>query len=34
MARTEENQTTEVKLKCLLLNKFTGMGMSDAYKVC
>jgi hypothetical protein len=34
MARTKENQTTEVKLKCLLLNKFTGTGMPDAYKVC
>jgi hypothetical protein len=33
MARTKENQITEVKLKCLLLNKFTGMGMPDSYKV-
>ncbi|MDR1274341.1 MAG: hypothetical protein LBK12_07310, partial [Odoribacteraceae bacterium] len=32
-ARLIENQTTEVKLKCLLLNKFTGMGMPDSYKV-
>jgi hypothetical protein len=28
-----ENQTTEIKLKCLLLNKFTGMGMPDSYKI-
>jgi hypothetical protein len=34
MARTKENQTTEVKLKCLLLNKFTRMDMPDSYKVC
>jgi hypothetical protein len=33
-ARTKDYETTEVMLKCLLLNKFTGMGMPDAYKVC
>ena len=32
-ARTLKNQTTEVKLKCLMLNKFIGTGMPDAYKV-
>ncbi|KAA6340470.1 hypothetical protein EZS27_011664 [termite gut metagenome] len=32
-AGTVENQKTEVKLNCLTLNKFTGIGMSDAYKV-
>ncbi|MDR1645919.1 MAG: hypothetical protein LBS05_08915 [Tannerellaceae bacterium] len=32
-ARKIENQTTEVKLKCMLLNKFTGIGVSDSYKV-
>ena len=32
-ARTLKNQTTEVKLKCLVLNKFIGTGMPDAYKV-
>jgi hypothetical protein len=32
-ARPIENQTTEVKLKCLLLNKFTGMGMPNSYKI-
>ncbi|KAA6349618.1 hypothetical protein EZS27_002946 [termite gut metagenome] len=31
--RTVENQKTEVKLKCLALNKFSGIGMPDAYKV-
>jgi hypothetical protein len=31
--RTVENQKTEVKLKCLTLNTFTGIGMPDAYKV-
>ncbi len=33
MARKIENQTTEVQLKCMLLNKFTKMGMPDSYKV-
>jgi hypothetical protein len=32
-ARLIENQTTEIKLKCLLLNKFTGMGMPNSYKI-
>ena len=32
-ARTLENQTTEVKLKCMVLNKFIGIGMPEAYKV-
>ena len=32
-ARTLKNQTTEVKLKCMVLNKFIGTGMPDAYKV-
>ncbi|KAA6310240.1 hypothetical protein EZS27_038424, partial [termite gut metagenome] len=32
-AGTFENQKTEVKLNCLTLNTFTGMGMPDAYKV-
>jgi hypothetical protein len=32
-ARKMENQAAEVKLKCILLNKFTGMGMPDSYKV-
>jgi hypothetical protein len=32
-ARTLKNQKTEVKLKCLTLNKFMGMGMPDDYKV-
>ena len=32
-ARTLKNQKTEVKLKCLTLNKFIGIGMPDAYKV-
>ncbi|KAA6324934.1 hypothetical protein EZS27_025798 [termite gut metagenome] len=32
-ARTIENQTTEVKLKCLLLNKFKETGMPLSYKV-
>jgi hypothetical protein len=32
-ARTSRNQKTEVKLKCLTLNKFIGIGMPDAYKV-
>lgn len=31
-ARTLKNQQTEVKLKCLTLNKFIGIGMPDAYK--
>jgi hypothetical protein len=31
-ARTFENQKAEVKLKCLLLNKFRGIGMPDSYK--
>jgi hypothetical protein len=31
-ARISENQNTEVKLKCLTLNKFIGTGMPDAYK--
>jgi hypothetical protein len=29
-ARTLKNQKTEVKLKCLTLNKFIGIGMPDA----
>ncbi|KAA6318055.1 hypothetical protein EZS27_031883, partial [termite gut metagenome] len=32
-AGTVENQKTEVKINCLTLNKFTGIGMSHAYKV-
>jgi len=32
-ARKIENQKTEVRLKCDILNKFTGMGMPDSYKV-
>jgi hypothetical protein len=32
-AGTVENQKTEVKLKCLTLNKFIGIGMPDTYKV-
>ncbi|KAA6313684.1 hypothetical protein EZS27_035580 [termite gut metagenome] len=32
-ARTFENQKTEVKIKCLTLNKFIGIGMPHAYKV-
>jgi len=31
-ARKIENQITEVRLKCLLLNKFTATGMPDSYK--
>ncbi|KAA6330397.1 hypothetical protein EZS27_020893 [termite gut metagenome] len=31
--RTFENQQTEIKLKCLTLNKFRGIGMPDSYKV-
>jgi hypothetical protein len=33
-ARILKNQKTEVKLKCLTLNKFIGTGMPDAYKLC
>ena len=32
-ARKIENQITEVRLKSLLLNKFTGTGMPDSYKI-
>ena len=32
-ARTLKNQASEVKLKCLVLNKFIGIGMPDSYKV-
>jgi hypothetical protein len=32
-ARTVENQKTEVKINCLTLNKFIGIGMPHAYKV-
>ncbi len=32
-ARKIENQINEVKLNCMLLNKFTGMGMPHSYKV-
>jgi len=32
-ARTMENQKTEILLKCLILNKFTGIGMPNSYKV-
>ncbi len=32
-ARAFENQRTEVKLKCWVLNKFIGIGMPEAYKV-
>jgi hypothetical protein len=32
-ARTMENQKSEILLKCLILNKFTGIGMPDSYKV-
>jgi hypothetical protein len=31
-ARTIKNQETEAKLKCCILNKFTGIGMPDSYK--
>ncbi len=32
-ARKIETQKAEVKLKCMLLNKFIGIGMPDSYKV-
>ena len=32
-ARIMENQKTEILLKCLILNRFTGIGMPDSYKV-
>ncbi len=32
-ARKIENQKTEVRLKCDILNKFTRIGMPDSYKV-
>ena len=32
-ARKVENQITEAKLKCFILNKFTGIGMPDSYRV-
>lgn len=32
-ARTMENQKVEILLKCLILNKFTGIGMPISYKV-
>jgi hypothetical protein len=32
-AGTLKNQKTEVKLKCLILNKFIRIGMPDAYKL-
>jgi hypothetical protein len=32
-ARKIENQTTEVRMKCFLLNKFTAIGMPDSYKI-
>jgi hypothetical protein len=32
-AHKMENQVAEVKLKCILLNKFTEMGMPDSYKI-
>jgi hypothetical protein len=28
-----ENQKTEIELKCSILNKFTGTGMPDSYKI-
>jgi hypothetical protein len=28
-----ENQKTEIKLKCAILNKFTETGMPDSYKI-
>ena len=31
-ARKIENQKTEVKLKCAMLNKFLGIGMPEAYR--
>ena len=31
--QTLDNQTTEVKLKNIVLNKFIGIGMPEAYKV-
>jgi IS5 family transposase len=31
-ARIMENQKAEVLLKCLILNKFTGIGMPNSYK--
>ena len=32
-ARKIENQKTEVKLKCAMLNKFLAIGMPEAYRV-
>jgi len=32
-ARTMENQKAEILLKCLILNKFTGISMPNSYKV-
>lgn len=32
-ARKKTNQVTEARLKCMLLNKFTGIGMPDSYKI-
>ena len=32
-ARTMENQRTEILLKCMILNKFTEIGMPISYKV-
>ena len=32
-ARKMENQITEAKLKCFILNKFTGIGMPYSYRV-
>jgi hypothetical protein len=32
-ARTIKNQKTEIQLKCLILNMFTGIGMPNSYKV-
>ncbi|RRD79562.1 hypothetical protein [Tannerella forsythia] len=32
-ARTLEDQTTEIKLNCMVLNKFIGIGVPEAYKI-
>lgn len=32
-ARKEENEETEIKIKCKILNKFVGIGMPISYKV-
>jgi hypothetical protein len=32
-AKIMENQKTKIELKCAILNKFTGTGMPDSYKI-